>query len=54
LKGILSSLLAPIVGSEDRSWLTHSATAHGNGPILEDDFLAHEGKHVSNGLNQRN
>ena len=36
----LSSLLAPIAGSEDRSWLTHSATAHGNGPILEDDFLA--------------
>ena len=36
----LSSLLAPIAGSEDRSWLTHSATAHGNVPILEDDFLA--------------
>merc|ERR1712091_604585 len=36
----LSSLLAPIAGSEDRSWLTHSATAHSNGPILEDDFLA--------------
>ncbi|WP_114993340.1 glutamate synthase large subunit [Synechococcus sp. UW179A] len=36
----LSSLLAPISGSEDRSWLTHSAEAHGNGPILEDQLLA--------------
>jgi glutamate synthase (ferredoxin) len=36
----LSSLLAPISGSEDRSWLTHSDTAHGNGPILEDQLLA--------------
>ena len=36
----LSSLLAPISGSEDRSWLTHSAQAHGNGPILEDQLLA--------------
>ncbi len=36
----LSSLLAPINGSEDRSWLTHSAEAHGNGPILEDQLLA--------------
>ena len=36
----LSSLLAPIKGSEDRSWLTHSAEAHGNGPILEDQLLA--------------
>ena len=36
----LSSLLAPISGSEDRSWLRHSAEAHGNGPILEDQLLA--------------
>ena len=36
----LSSLLAPISGSEDRSWLTHSAEAHGNGSILEDQLLA--------------
>ena len=36
----LSSLLAPISGSEDRSWLTHSSQAHGNGPILEDQLLA--------------
>ncbi len=36
----LSSLLAPISGSEDRSWLVHSAQAHGNGPILEDQLLA--------------
>ena len=36
----LSSLLAPIEGSDDRSWLTHSAEAHGNGPILEDQLLA--------------
>ena len=36
----LSSLLAPIQGSEDRSWLRHSAEAHGNGPILEDQLLA--------------
>ena len=36
----LSSLLAPITGSDDRSWLTHSADAHGNGPILEDQLLA--------------
>ena len=27
-------------GSDDRSWLTHSADAHGNGPILEDKLLA--------------
>ncbi len=40
-KGVdLSSLLAPIQGSEDRSWLRHSAEAHGNGPILEDQLLA--------------
>ena len=36
----LASLLAPIHGSEDRSWLNHSAKAHGNGPILEDQLLA--------------
>lgn len=36
----LSSLLAPISGSEHRSWLTHSSQAHGNGPILEDQLLA--------------
>ena len=36
----LSSLLAPIRGSEDRSWLRHPAEAHGNGPILEDVLLA--------------
>ena len=36
----LSSLLAPIHGVEDRSWLRHSAQAHGNGPILEDQLLA--------------
>ena len=36
----LSSLLAPISGSEDRSWLRHSVEAHGNGPILEDELLA--------------
>ena len=36
----LSSLLAPIQGSADRSWLRHSAEAHGNGPILEDELLA--------------
>jgi len=35
----LSSLLASIKGSEDRSWLRHSAEAHGNGPILEDQLL---------------
>jgi len=36
----LSSLLAPINGSADRSWLCHSAEAHGNGVILEDQLLA--------------
>ena len=36
----LSSLLAPISGAEDRSWLRHSDEAHGNGPILEDQLLA--------------
>ena len=35
-----SSLLAPISGAEDRSWLRHSDEAHGNGPILEDQLLA--------------
>ena len=35
----LSGLLAPISGAEDRSWLRHSAQAHGNGPILEDQLL---------------
>ena len=40
-KGVdLSSLLAPISGAEDRSWLRHSDQAHGNGPILEDQLLA--------------
>jgi glutamate synthase (ferredoxin) len=36
----LSCLLAPIPGSEDRSWLVHEPEAHGNGPILEDQLLA--------------
>ena len=36
----LSSLLSPIQGSEERSWLRHSAAAHGNGSILEDQLLA--------------
>ena len=35
----LSSLLAPIPGANDRSWLTHSEEAHGNGVILEDQLL---------------
>ena len=40
-KGVdLSSLLAPISGAEDRSWLRHSDEAHGNGLILEDQLLA--------------
>jgi glutamate synthase (ferredoxin) len=40
-KGVdLSSLLAPISGAEERSWLRHSDQAHGNGPILEDQLLA--------------
>ena len=40
-KGVdLASLLAPIQGSEDRAWLRHSAEAHGNGSILEDQLLA--------------
>jgi glutamate synthase (ferredoxin) len=40
-KGVdLSSLLAPIRGAEERSWLRHSDQAHGNGPILEDQLLA--------------
>merc|ERR1712216_803010 len=36
----LSSLLAPIAGADDRSWLIHSAQAHGNGVILENQLLA--------------
>ncbi|MEB3177160.1 MAG: glutamate synthase large subunit [Synechococcus sp.] len=36
----LTCLLAPIAGSEDRSWLTHSEQAHSNGPVLEDQLLA--------------
>ncbi|WP_353292461.1 glutamate synthase large subunit [Synechococcus sp. M16CYN] len=36
----LSSLLAPIVDSEDRSWLVHSTKVHGNGPVLEDRLLS--------------
>ena len=40
-KGVdLSSLLAPISGAEERSWLRHSDQAHGNGLILEDQLLA--------------
>ncbi|MAR07688.1 MAG: glutamate synthase large subunit [Cyanobium sp. NAT70] len=35
----LSTLLSPIGDASDRSWLTHSAEAHGNGPILEDQLL---------------
>ena len=36
----LTTLLAPVVGSNSRSWLTHAASAHGNGPTLEDQLLA--------------
>ena len=36
----LSCLLDPVPGAEDRSWLSHAAIAHGNGPILEDALLA--------------
>ncbi|MEB3331807.1 MAG: glutamate synthase-related protein, partial [Synechococcaceae cyanobacterium] len=36
----LSCLLAPIAGADDRSWLVHDATAHSNGPVLEDELLA--------------
>jgi glutamate synthase (ferredoxin) len=36
----LSCLLDPIAQAADRSWLHHDATAHGNGPILEDGLLA--------------
>ena len=35
----LSSLLNPIAGSEDRTWLSHNLEAHGNGTILEDILL---------------
>jgi len=35
----LSSLLAQVGDPSDRSWLRHSAAAHGNGPILEDQLL---------------
>ncbi|MCX5946029.1 MAG: glutamate synthase large subunit [Cyanobacteria bacterium] len=36
----LSCLLDPIPQAQDRAWLNHSATAHGNGPVLEDQLLA--------------
>ena len=36
----LSCLLDPIPQAADRAWLHHDATAHGNGPILEDTLLA--------------
>jgi len=36
----LSCLLDPIPQAADRSWLQHDAEAHGNGAILEDQFLA--------------
>ena len=36
----LSCLLNPIAAAAERSWLRHDAEAHGNGPILEDGFLA--------------
>jgi len=36
----LSCLLNPIPQAADRAWLHHDATAHGNGPILEDALLA--------------
>jgi glutamate synthase (ferredoxin) len=36
----LSCLLEPIPAASDRGWLRHDATAHGNGPILEDRLLA--------------
>jgi glutamate synthase (ferredoxin) len=36
----LSCLLAPIPAAADRGWLRHTAEAHGNGPILEDQLLA--------------
>ena len=36
----LTTLLAPVAGTDNRDWLTHAAAAHGNGPILEDQLLA--------------
>ena len=36
----LSCLLDPIPQAEGRAWLQHSPTAHGNGPVLEDQLLA--------------
>ncbi|MCX5932578.1 MAG: glutamate synthase large subunit [Cyanobacteria bacterium] len=36
----LTCLLAPLPGSDDRSWLCHDSQAHGNGAILEDQLLA--------------
>jgi glutamate synthase (ferredoxin) len=36
----LTCLLAPLPGSDDRSWLRHDSQAHGNGAILEDQLLA--------------
>ena len=36
----LTTLLAPVPGSDSGAWLTHAAEAHGNGPILEDQLLA--------------
>ena len=36
----LSCLIDPIPAAADRAWLCHSAEAHGNGPILEDQLLA--------------
>ena len=36
----LSCLINSIPAAADRSWLKHSATAHGNGLVLEDQLLA--------------
>jgi glutamate synthase (ferredoxin) len=36
----LSCLLDPIPQAAGRAWLQHSPTAHGNGPVLEDQLLA--------------
>ena len=36
----LSCLLDPIPQAAGRAWLKHSASAHGNGPVLEDQLLA--------------
>jgi len=35
----LSCLLEPIKQSEDRSWLSHEHSAHGNGQVLEDQLI---------------